>query len=239
MDPSSAEMTKYVANAMLAMRIAFMNEVAVLCEQVGADVHDVRLGVGSDPRIGPKFLYAGPGYGGSCFPKDLVALVQTARDHNVELELAATTHRVNERHKGLLLRKLKRHFDGDLRGRQFAIWGAAFKPGTDDVRESPALTLVDGLLSEGAEVAVHDPAALSSVRSRFPTRVRACDDPYDAADGAHGLVLMTEWGQYRSPDFPRLARVMARPLLLDGRNIWSTYALRDQGFLYEGIGVRS
>jgi UDPglucose 6-dehydrogenase len=239
MDPASAELSKYVANAMLAMRIAFMNEVAVLCETVDADVHAVRLGVGSDPRIGPKFLYAGPGYGGSCFPKDVVALVQTGRDHGVELALAATTHAVNERHKGLLLRKLKRHFDGDLRGRRFAVWGAAFKPETDDIRDAPTLALVDGLLAEGSEVAVHDPAALHAVRARFPSGVRTCADPYEAAEGADGLVLMTEWAQYRSPDFARLAATMATPLLLDGRNIWSTYGLREQGFHYQGIGVRS
>lgn len=239
MDPASAELTKYVANAMLAMRISFMNEIAVLCEKVDADVHSVRLGVGTDPRIGPKFLYASPGYGGSCFPKDIQALVQTARDHSVELELAATTHRVNERHKGLLLRKLKRHFDDDLRGRRIALWGVAFKPDTDDVRESPALTLIEGLLNEGARVRAHDPAASGTVRHIFDGRLAVVDDPYDAADGAHALVLMTEWRQYRSPDFARLAALLERPLLLDGRNIWSTYLLRRQGFQYEGIGVRS
>ncbi len=239
MDPASAELTKYVANTMLAMRISFMNEVAALCEKVGADVHSVRQGVGSDDRIGPKFLFAGPGYGGSCFPKDVNALVHTAHDQGLEIELASATDRVNQRQKGVLARKLKNgYFDGDLRGRRIAVWGIAFKPRTDDIREAPALQLIDTLLSEGAQVAAHDPEALEHARALYGERVELCEDPYDAARGADALVLVTEWRLYQNPDFPRLKELLARPLLIDGRNIWSTYRLAEQGFTYEGIGVR-
>ncbi len=239
MSPPSAELTKYVANTMLAMRISFVNEMAALCEKVGADIHEVRFGVGSDQRIGPKFLYAGPGYGGSCFPKDVQALVHTAREHGVELDLAGATHRVNERQKGTLARKLRAHFDGDLRGKRIAIWGIAFKPRTDDIRESSALTLIDVLLAEGAVVVAHDPEAMDQARELYGTKITFVDDAYEAARGADALCLVTEWRQYQSPDFERLKTTMRRPLLLDGRNIWSTYGLRRQGFLYEAIGARS
>ncbi|MBW2522846.1 MAG: UDP-glucose/GDP-mannose dehydrogenase family protein [Deltaproteobacteria bacterium] len=238
MDPASAELTKYVSNTMLAMRISFMNEIAGLCEKVGADVHQVRQGVGSDLRIGPKFLYAGPGYGGSCFPKDVAALVQTAREHEIELELAAATDRVNSRQKGVLARKLKGHFDGDLRGKRVAVWGIAFKPRTDDIRESAALQLIDVLLAEGAQVAAHDPEAMGTARANYGDRIELFDDAYDAARDADALVLVTEWRQYQNPDFKRLRELLRRPLLLDGRNIWSGYGLRSMGFTYDGIGVR-
>ncbi|MGF1466058.1 MAG: UDP-glucose dehydrogenase family protein [Sandaracinaceae bacterium] len=238
MDPASAELTKYVANTMLAMRISFMNEVAALCEKVGADIHMVRHGVGSDGRIGPKFLYAGPGFGGSCFPKDVKALAHTARDHGLELDLAVATDKVNVRQKGLLFRKLRAHFDGDLRGKSVAVWGLSFKPRTDDLRESPALTLIDALLADGAVVHAHDPEAMDVAREIYGDRVRFFERAYDAAEGADALVLVTEWRQYQSPDFERLRTLLARPLLLDGRNIWSNYGLRAQGFTYEGVGVR-
>ncbi len=238
MDPASAELTKYVANSMLAMRISFMNEVALLCEQVGADIHKVRHGVGSDERIGPKFLYAGPGFGGSCFPKDIKALAHTARDHGLELEMVVATDRVNDRQKGLLFRKLKRHFEGELRNKRIAVWGLAFKPRTDDLRESPALTLIDSLLADGAVVQAHDPEATRHARERYGDRVRFFDDAYEAAEGADALVLVTEWRQYQNPDFERLATSMAHRLLLDGRNIWSEYGTRKLGFTYDGVGVR-
>ncbi|WP_394821307.1 UDP-glucose dehydrogenase family protein [Pendulispora albinea] len=239
MAPASAELTKYVSNTMLAMRISFINEVATLCEKVGADIHEVRHGVGSDVRIGPKFLYAGPGYGGSCFPKDVQALVQTGREHGVEIDLAVSTHRVNERQKGLLPRKLKTHMDGDIRGKRVAIWGLTFKPRTDDVRESAALTLIDVLLTEGAQIVAHDPEGMPKIREIYGDRVQLVEDAYEAARGADALVLLTEWRQYQNPDFDKLKSLMKRPLLLDGRNIWSTYGLRGQGFHYEGVGVRS
>lgn len=237
MTPPSAELTKYVANTMLAMRISFVNEIAALCEKVGADIHEVRHGVGSDARIGPKFLYAGPGYGGSCFPKDVQALVHTARDQGIELSLAGTTHRVNEVQKGILARKLKAYVDGDLRGKRIAIWGIAFKPRTDDIRESAALTLIDTLLSEGASVVAHDPEGMPNARAIYGDKVTFVEDAYEAARDADALALVTEWRQYQNPDFEKLKSLMKRPLLLDGRNIWSSYGLRKLGFLYEGVGV--
>lgn len=238
MSPESAELTKYVANTMLAMRISFMNEVAALCERVGADVHQVRKGVGADSRIGTKFLYAGPGYGGSCFPKDVQALVHTGHDHGVELELAAATHRVNERQRGVLARKLHARFPEGLRERRIALWGTAFKPDTDDVRESPAITLIDHLLSEGARVVAHDPRALPQTRALFGERLEYADDPYRAAEGAEALVLVTEWRPYQNPDFERLFAILGRPLLIDGRNVWTAYHPTEMGFEYEGIGAR-
>lgn len=239
MDAASAELTKYVANTMLAMRISFMNEVALLCEQVGADVHSVRAGVGSDARIGPKFLYAGPGYGGSCFPKDVKALVHTARDHGMEIELASTTDRVNARQKGTLARKLRAALGGDVRGRKIAVWGLSFKPRTDDCRESPALALIDTLLSDGASVAAHDPEAMEIVRADYGSKITLVKDAYEALEGADALVLVTEWREYQSPDFQRVKSLLKQPVLIDGRNIWSTYALKNQGFSYDGIGVRT
>jgi UDPglucose 6-dehydrogenase len=238
MAPASAEMTKYVANTMLAMRISFMNEIAMLCEKVGADVNDVRLGVGSDTRIGPKFLYAGPGYGGSCFPKDVSALVHVAREHSVPLELATATDNVNQRQKGVLLRKLKQQFDGDLRNKKVAIWGIAFKPRTDDIREAASLTLIDGLLAEGAKVFAHDPEARDAGRQRFGDTITIVDQQYDALKDADALVLVTEWREYQNPDFERIKQLLRMPFLLDGRNIWASYGLRKQGFTYVGIGVQ-
>jgi len=232
MNPESAEMTKYVANTMLAMRISFMNEVAGLCEKVGADVHSVRHGVGSDQRIGSRFLYSGPGYGGSCFPKDVSALVHTGRENDVEIELAVATDRVNQRQKGILVRKLRKHL-GDLRGQKIAVWGISFKPKTDDIRESPALNLIDSILADGGIVTAHDPVAKHPGAKNFTQM----DDEYEAAKDAQALVLVTEWRPYQSPDFERLKEEMSNPLLIDGRNIWSTYELKDMGFTYEGVGV--
>ena len=238
MDPPSAELTKYVANTMLAMRISFMNEIAGLCDAVGADVHHVRHGVGADARIGSKFLYAGPGYGGSCFPKDVAALVHTGREHGIDLSLAAETDAVNKRQKGVLFQKLARHFEGSLTGKRIAVWGIAFKPRTDDLRESPSLALIDALLAAGASVAAHDPEAADNARAIYQERVALPADPYDAAKDADALVLVTEWRPYQNPDFDRLRSILKRPLLIDGRNIWSGYGLRKQGFTYEGIGVQ-
>ena len=238
MDPPSAEMTKYVANTMLAMRISFMNEVAILAEKVGADVHSVRVGVGSDTRIGNKFLYAGPGYGGSCFPKDVTALVNIGHEFDLEMEHASATDRVNRRHKGVLLRKLKAQFGGDLRRKRIAVWGLAFKPRTDDIRESPALTLIEGLIAEGAQVVAHDPEAGPNTEAIFGDRISIVSQAMDATDGADALVLVTEWRQYQNPDFKRIRETMSGTYLLDGRNIWSKYPLRDLGFQYQGIGAR-
>ncbi len=239
MDPASAELTKYVANTMLAMRISFMNEVAGLCERVGADVNSVRRGVGTDSRIGKSFLYAGAGYGGSCFPKDVQALVHTAHEQGTELELAAATDRVNRRQKGVLLRKLKHHFQDDLRDKKVAIWGIAFKPRTDDIREAASITLIDGLLAEGVRVATHDPEASDRARERFGDRIEIVQNEYDAVRDAEALVLVTEWRAYQNPDFERIKSLLKRPLLIDGRNIWAAYGLQKQGFTYDGIGTRA
>ena len=237
MGPESAELTKYVANTMLAMRISFMNEVAHLCESVGADIHAVRHGVGSDSRLGPKFLYAGPGYGGSCFPKDVKALVHTARSHGLELELVAATDRVNERQKTVLFRKLRERLGGEVHGRKVAVWGVSFKPRTDDIRESASLALIDALLADGAEVRVSDPEALDNARAKYGDAITYAEDNYEAAQGADALCLLTEWREYQNPDFERLREVMRGDIILDGRNIWSTYGLPELGFTYEGIGV--
>ncbi|MFI5298171.1 MAG: UDP binding domain-containing protein, partial [Polyangiales bacterium] len=208
-----------------------------LCEKVGADVHNVRLGVGSDSRIGPKFLYAGPGYGGSCFPKDVSALVHTAREHGLELETASATERANIRQKGVVVRKLKQHFDGDVRGKKVMVWGIAFKPRTDDIRDAPTLTVIDALVADGATVFAHDPEGAVAAKARFGDKVKIVDDQYEGAKDADALVLMTEWRQYQNPDFDKLKATMRRPLLIDARNIWSSYGLRKRGFTYEGIGV--
>jgi UDPglucose 6-dehydrogenase len=238
MDPASAELTKYVANTMLAMRISFMNEISSLCEAVGADIHNVRHGVGSDERIGSKFLYAGPGYGGSCFPKDVKALAHTARELGLELELTSTTDRVNQRQKSVLVRKVRNALGGDVRGKRVAVWGLSFKPRTDDVRESPALFLIDALLADGAQVIAHDPEAMEVVRATYGSKIELAKTAYDAVQGADVLALVTEWREYQSPDFSRLKGALKTPKIVDGRNIWSSYDLRNQGFDYVGIGVR-
>jgi UDPglucose 6-dehydrogenase len=239
MDPASAEVTKYVANTMLAMRISFMNEISALCEAVGADVHSVRHGVGRDARIGPQFLYAGPGYGGSCFPKDVKALVQTAREHGLEIELAAATDRVNHRQKSTLVRKVKAAVGGDLRGKRVAIWGLAFKPRTDDIRESPALTLIDAILADGGSVSAHDPEAMEMVKRQYGEKITLVNDAYEACREADALVLVTEWREYQNPNFTRIRASLKKPVLVDGRNIWSSYKLTAAGFQYAGIGVQS
>ncbi len=238
MNPESAEVTKYAANTMLAMRISFMNELAVMCEEVGADVRSVRKGVGSDPRIGPQFLHAGPGYGGSCFPKDVKALVATARRNGIELELADATNRVNVRHRSFVVRKLKKHFDNELSGKRIAIWGLAFKPGTDDIRESPSLTTIEFLLNEGCEVVGHDPEAMENVKQVYGDKITLADDAYEAVEGADALLLLTEWREYQYPEFERFKELMRTPVIIDGRNIWVTYNLAEQGFEYAGVGIQ-
>lgn len=238
MEPASAELTKYVSNTMLAMRISFMNEIANLCDQVGADVNDVRLGVGSDARIGPKFLYAGPGYGGSCFPKDVDALLHTGRNYNLPMELTAATQAVNQRQQCVLLRKLNQLFDGDLRGKRVAVWGIAFKPRTDDIRASASISLIEGLIADGAQVLAHDPQAGKAAKARFGDTITVADDQYGILEGADALVLATEWRQYQSPDFGRIRELLRTPTIVDGRNIWSIYDLHKEGFRYVGIGVK-
>jgi UDPglucose 6-dehydrogenase len=238
-DPRSAEMAKYVANAMLATRISFMNDIARLCEAVGADVTSVRKAVGSDTRIGAKFLFPGAGYGGSCFPKDVNALLHLAREHGIDLTIVRATEEINARQKGILFEKLTRHL-GALTDKRIAVWGLAFKPRTDDVREAPALALITRLVEAGAEVRAHDPAARATARSALgpiADKVIFVDHPYDATVGADALVLVTEWQEYRSPDLERLSHQMRRKLLVDGRNVWGVVDPEGAGFTYEGIGL--
>jgi UDPglucose 6-dehydrogenase len=235
MDPRSAELTKYAANAMLATRISFMNEVAALCERVGADVDAVRKAMGSDERIGQKFLFPGAGYGGSCFPKDIKALIATARNHGLDFTLLSSVDAVNDRQKRLLAQKAKAHFQ-NLRGKKFAVWGLAFKPRTDDLRQAPALILIDELLAEGGIVTAHDPVAMEHARRIYGDRVQFVQNPYQAAEGADALFLVTEWNEFRQPDFARLKAALKQPVLFDGRNIWNAKRMRELGFSYYGIG---
>jgi UDPglucose 6-dehydrogenase len=236
MDIPSAEMTKYAANAMLATRITFMNQVAQLCEAVGADVQLVRKGIGSDHRIGSAFLFPGPGYGGSCFPKDVKALVKTADGQGVSLDVLKAVEAGNERQKRVLFDKLARHFDGKLEGRTIGVWGLAFKAETDDVRESPALVLIEALLEAGAAVQAHDPAAIETARHVLGDRVIYVPHAYDAVAGADALAILTEWREYRNPDFARVKQALKRPLIVDGRNLYEPTRLTELGFTYDCIG---
>lgn len=238
MDNRSAELTKYASNALLATKISFMNELARLCEQVGADIEAVRRGAGSDSRIGPRFLFAGAGYGGSCFPKDVRALVDTARQHGVDLQIAAAVESVNRGQKLVLAQRLKLLLGEDLSGRRVAVWGLAFKPQTDDVREAPALTLCEELLAAGASVLAYDPEAMGTTRELLGDRIGYADSALDATEDADALVLVTEWNEFRNPDFAALRDRMRRPLILDGRNIYDPVELRREGFEYYGIGRR-
>jgi UDPglucose 6-dehydrogenase len=235
MDIPSAEMTKYAANAMLATRISFMNQMARLCEAVGADVTHVRRGIGSDRRIGQAFLFPGPGYGGSCFPKDVKALIRTAVDRNVPIDILEAVETANQEQKEVPFAKLQRHI-GDLKDRTIAVWGLAFKAETDDVRESPALVLVEALLAVGARVQVHDPAAMETAASQLGTRVAYAAHAYDALSGADALVIVTEWLEYRNPDFARIKQLLNRPLIVDGRNLYDPQKLGRLGFTYDSIG---
>jgi UDPglucose 6-dehydrogenase len=236
MDIASAELTKYVANAMLATRISLMNEVARLCELTGADVSLVRRGVGSDQRIGPKFLFPGPGYGGSCFPKDVKALIKTAQELGYDFKVLSAVEDVNEMQKRFFLEKVENHFDHDLSGKTIAVWGLAFKPGTDDMRESPAIVLIEGLLERGATVRGHDPAALSTARWTFGDRITYSEREYDAVEGADALVVMTDWLEYRRPDFDRIKSAMNRPIIFDARNLYKLDEMRDLQFVYYPLG---
>ena len=237
MDIPSAEMTKYAANSMLATRISFMNDIANLCELVGADVNKVRAGIGSDTRIGRKFLYAGCGYGGSCFPKDVKALIKTADDNGYSLEVLKAVERVNERQKGVMFEKLKRSLNGEsLAGKKIALWGLAFKPETDDMRESTALVVMKKLLDEGCIVTAYDPEAMKECKRIMGDSIIYCNDMYEAVNGADALLLLTEWKEFRLPDWEAIGRSMNRKLVLDGRNIYDKEDLNEHGFEYHCIG---
>lgn len=235
-DIPSAEMIKYAANSMLATRISFMNDIANLCELVGADVNMVRKGVGSDTRIGKKFLYPGCGYGGSCFPKDVRALVRTAESVGYDMKVLKAVEEVNERQKAVLFDKLSRHFGGDLKGRTVAVWGLSFKPETDDMREAPSLVLIGRLIDAGCKVRVYDPVAMDECRRRLGDKVFYGNDMYDAALGADALMLVTEWKQFRLPSFSVLAETMKTGVIVDGRNIYDREQLEEYGFIYYKIG---
>jgi UDPglucose 6-dehydrogenase len=235
MDNRSAEMTKYAANALLATRISFMNEVANLCERVGADVNLVRRGVGADRRIGQHFLFPGIGYGGSCFPKDVQAMIHTAEEYGFDSTMLRAVDAVNDRQKHVLVHKVKACFGEDLRGRTFAVWGLSFKPRTDDMREAPSLTIVEGLLKAGAAVRVHDPEALREARRYFGERVSYHEINYEALEGADALLILTEWNEFRRPDFARMRNLLKAPRIFDGRNLYEPAQMRQRGFLYHSI----
>ncbi len=236
MTPESAEMTKYVANCMLATKISFINEMANLCEAYGADINDVRRGMGHDQRIGFSFLFPGVGYGGSCFPKDVRAAIHMAKSKGRSAAVMEAVDAVNEAQKNVLVRKIREHFKGEVSGKTIALWGLAFKPRTDDIREAPALVLIDALLAEGARFRVHDPEAMNNVRAIYADKITYCDRPYGCVDGADALAIATEWSEFRSPDFEVIKRLMKSPVIFDGRNLFDPAQMSRLGFVYEGIG---
>ena len=238
MDIRSAELTKYAANAMLATRISFMNELALLAERLGADIEHVRVGIGSDPRIGYHFLYPGAGFGGSCFPKDVSALIRTGAEHGVELKVVSAVEAANERQKGVLADKIVRRFGADLSGRRFALWGLAFKPNTDDMREAPSRVVIEALRKRGAQVVGYDPVAMSEAGHIYhdDSAVSFAASAIDAAKGADALVIMTEWKAFRSPDFEALRKVLRQPVIFDGRNLYDPAVVASHGFEYHAIG---
>ena len=236
MDVRSAEMTKYAANAMLATRISFMNDIANLSEVVGADINMVRKGIGSDARIGHSFLYAGCGYGGSCFPKDVKALIKTAAENKRPMRILQAVEEVNEEQKHILFQKLSNHYNGDLKGKRIALWGLAFKPETDDMREAPSLVIIEDLLNAGCEVVAYDPVAMPESKRRITGNVEYAENIYDAVSGADALLLVTEWKEFRLPKWNTIKEKMRTPLILDGRNIYDACELSEQGFVYHCIG---
>jgi len=236
MDIPSAELTKYAANAMLATRISFINEIANLCELLGADINSVRKGIGSDSRIGNRFLYPGSGYGGSCFPKDVKAILKTASDLGYNMNVISAVQKANEYQKKVVYNKIDSYFKHDLEGTTIAVWGLSFKPKTDDIRESSAINLIEKLLEAGAHVRAYDPAAIEETKKKFNKRIRYAKDPYDAVKEADALVLMTEWPEFHLPDFDKMSELMKGKVIFDGRNIYDPDELRANGFVYFGIG---
>lgn len=239
MDERSSEMTKYAANSYLAMRISFMNEMANLCEKAGANVDWVRVGMGSDSRIGKRFLFPGVGYGGSCFPKDVQALAQTAREMDYDFQLVNTVMKVNHRQKLILGKKIKEYFGSDLAGRSFALWGLAFKPETDDIRDAPALELINELLEAGANVCVFDPEAMANVKRIFGDKIKYSEDMYAATQDADALIIVTEWSEFRNPDFDRIAKSLKHPAIFDGRNVYTMEKMQQLAFYYESMGRKT
>jgi UDPglucose 6-dehydrogenase len=238
MDIASAEITKYAANAMLATRISFINEIANLCDILGADINNVRKGIGSDSRIGSKFIYPGTGYGGSCFPKDVKAILRTAKNNGYVLNVIEAVEKANEYQKNVIFNKMTRFFDSDLRNRVIGIWGLSFKPKTDDIREASSIILIEKLLKAGAKIKAYDPAAINETKKLLGNQIEYSSDPYEALINADALALMTEWAEFHLPDFNRMAELMKRKVIFDGRNIYDPSQLRKLGFTYFGIGRR-
>ncbi len=240
MDEKSAELTKYAANSFLATKITFMNEVANFCELVGADVDQVRIGIGSDTRIGKRFLFPGIGYGGSCFPKDVQALVKSGREHDFNFEILDAVTKVNHEQKTILFPKIKNYFKGDLKGKRIAVWGLSFKPDTDDIREAPALYMIEKLIESGAEVVAHDPEAMENVRvSSIGQQISFSENEYDALNGADALMICTEWSLYRNPDFEKVKKLMNDTVIFDGRNLFDVEDMNAKGFYYSSIGRKT
>jgi UDPglucose 6-dehydrogenase len=236
MDERSSEMTKYAANSYLAMRISFMNEMANLCERAGANVDWVRMGMGSDGRIGKRFLFPGVGYGGSCFPKDVQALARTANEHGYDFQIVKSVMEVNDRQKLILGDKIMKHYGGDIKGKVFAIWGLAFKPETDDIREAPALYLIDALLKGGAVVKAFDPEAMPNVKAIYGDKMEFVTSQYEAVEGADALVIVTEWSEFRNPDFEKIKASLKAPIVFDGRNVYTLEKMQELGFQYQSMG---
>jgi UDPglucose 6-dehydrogenase len=239
MDVPSAEMTKYAANAMLATKISFMNDIANLCEIMGADVNLVRKGIGSDPRIGNRFIYPGIGYGGSCFPKDVKALVRTARENGHEMRILQAVEDVNHDQKSVLFKKVMKRFNGDIKGKRFAMWGLSFKPNTDDMREAPSLVIIDKIIEAGGTVCAYDPVAMPEAKHMIGDKIEYAKTEYDAVKGADALLVVTEWSEFRVPDFEEIKTFLINPIVFDGRNIFDIQRMADLGFEYYCIGVQS
>ena len=236
MDEKSAEMTKYAANSFLATKITFMNEVANLCEEVGANVDMVRKGIGSDSRIGKRFLFPGVGYGGSCFPKDVKALAKTAQENNYDFRILQSVMDVNEDQKSILSRRIKKYFGESIANKTIGIWGLAFKPNTDDIREAPALTIIDELLKAGAQIKAFDPEAMENVKALMGDKIILCDNQYDAIEGTDALAVVTEWNVFRTPDYDRIMSSLREPVVFDGRNVFDPVDMKERGFVYSSIG---
>ncbi|MGQ9846525.1 MAG: UDP-glucose dehydrogenase family protein [Bacteroidales bacterium] len=236
MDVTSAELTKYAANAMLATRISFMNEIATICELVGADVNMVRKGIGSDPRIGNKFLYAGVGYGGSCFPKDVKALIKTSKEFGYDFQILKSVEKVNEQQKVSLVKKVLKHFNHNIQGKKFAIWGLSFKPNTDDMREAPSLAIIKELKANGANVIAYDPVAMNECKRILGNSIEYAENPYDALKNTNGLLLVTEWNEFRIPNLDKMKQLMKDHVIFDGRNIYEPSEIKEAGFEYYSLG---
>lgn len=236
MDERSSELTKYAANSFLATKVSFMNEIANICELVKADIDLVRKGMGADPRVGPQFLFAGVGYGGSCFPKDVAALLKSAAEHGYTFEILSAVEHVNKRQKEVIVKKMRQHFNNRLAGLTIALWGLSFKPNTDDIREAPSITIIEALLREGAKLRLHDPVANHEMQKLLGGQANFFENNYEALEAADALVIVTEWNEFRRPDFERMKTLMKQPVIFDGRNIYDPVRIREKGFTYYGIG---